>query len=101
VSPLVSILLLFTALGLVGVAIFLDHAGHTRAAVGAVLAGLFVFAVMLCTSGSVEWGMQPEPAPTPSPTRTGAPVPSYDPEKCIELQWLDRRWTCIPRDEAG
>lgn len=28
-------------------------------------------------------------------------VPAHDPETCVDLAWLEARWTCIPREEAG
>lgn len=28
-------------------------------------------------------------------------LPEYDPETCVDLAYLDGRWTCIPREEAG
>lgn len=97
-SPVILFLLLGGAVVLIGAAIFLDHEGYTRPAVGVALAGLTCFGTMMCTAGEVDWGNQ---SPSPSPSAPARTVPRYDPEKCIELQWLDGRWTCIPRDEAG
>lgn len=99
-SPAVLFILLGGSVVLIGAAIFLDHAGYTRPAIGMALSGLACFAVMMCTAGEVDWGNQP-PTPSPTPAAPAPSVPRYDPEKCIELQWLDGRWTCIPIDEAG
>jgi hypothetical protein len=100
VSPVVLFLLLAAALALIGAAIFLDHEGYTRPAVGVALAGVTCFGVMMCTAPGVHWGPRP-PSPNATPSAPALLVPSYDPEKCIELQWLDGHWTCIPIDEAG
>jgi hypothetical protein len=100
-SPIVLFLLMAAAISLVGAAIFLDHEGYPRPAIGVALAGLTCFGVMMCTAGEVDWGNRPPPSPSPTPSAPARPLPSYDPEKCIELQWLDARWTCIPIDEAG
>ena len=102
-SPFVLFLLLAASIALVGAAILLDHEGYTRPAIGVALAGLACFGVMMCTAGEVDWGNRPpSPTPTASPSATRpAPLPSYDPETCIHLVWLDEEWTCIPIDEAG
>ena len=85
VSPIVPILFAILAGILAGAGVFLDFHGLTRPAIVAGLLAQVAFVLMIAVLGDTNWGN----------------MPAYDPETCIDLAWLDGRWTCVPREEAG
>jgi hypothetical protein len=85
VSPIVPIVLLAVAAVLSCMSFLADLHGRTDAAIFAGVTALSAFALMLFVLPDVAWGN----------------APRYDPETCVDLAWLDARWTCIPREEAG
>lgn len=84
-SPIVPITLLAVAAVLSCLAFLADLHGRTGAAIFAGVTATAAFILMLAVLSDVTWGN----------------APYYDPETCVDLAWLEARWTCIPREEAG
>lgn len=113
VNPTVPICLLALTALLWLMAALLDFRGRYRYTAGLLAAlGFITFVGMLTALGAViERGRSGAP-PVPAPSASAGPVPAcdpeacavapaYHPETCVDLAWLDGRWTCISRDEAG
>ena len=76
---------------LLAAAFFLDELGRPRTAL--VSLG---FAAVLVAAFVVVLGMQGEQSRVPVPE----PLAPYGPT-CVEVRWLDEKWTCVPVDQAG
>lgn len=99
-SPIIPIALLVGAVALIGLAIYLDLHNLPHVAIVSAALALLMLIGMVVTVNHANWDDDPYPAPSPSPP--AAPrLPVHDPETCMYLAWLDERWVCIPRDEAG
>lgn len=84
-SPIVPIVLLALASVLSFTALLADLQGRTNVAISVGVTAAAAFVLMLISLSDVTWGN----------------APLYHPEKCVDLVWLEARWTCIPREEAG